>query len=367
MGGFPALSFEDATSYWKMPESADIVRAIVETAREWREPDYPKREAAVEKTLKASNTFTTEAIAFAVNQQLSLLEDDELKAWAPRRLPVQAVSVGVLNAGNVPFIGLQDFLAVILSGHRYIGSVSSRSPALLPSFAADISDRIDLAADFVDADLLFHQVDAVIATGSNETAEWVSSRCDEAGISPERRLIRSHRFSVAVLDGRESLEELEHLAEDALLHEGFGCRNVAVIWAPAGHSPDDFLDALARFRAVFPAHASTPGRLKMQQAFLEAVSAPHAHGEGLEFLLSKGDPDVQPPGHIRWSEYVNLDEVRMWLLDNKKTIQLVVTRQDMREQLGTDLPGGVLGEAQRPALNWRPDERDVMSFLASLA
>jgi hypothetical protein len=57
----------------------------------------------------------------------------------------------------------------------------------------------------------------------------------------------------------------------------------------------------------------------------------------------------------------------MWLLHNKETIQLVVTRQDMREELGTDLPGGVLGEAQRPALNWRPDERDVMSFLASLA
>jgi hypothetical protein len=350
-----------------MPEIGEIVRAIAETARAWRDPDYSKREAAVEKTLEAANTFTREAIAFAVNQQVSLLGYDELNAWAPRRLPAEPLNVGVLNAGNLPFVGLQDFLAVILSGHRYIGSVSSRSPELLPAFAADISGRVHIAADFVDPDLLFDPVDAVIATGSDETAEWVSSRCDESGISPERRLVRSHRFSVAVLDGRESLDELENLAEDALLHEGFGCRNVAVVWAPAGHSPDDLLHAFARFRAVFPAHASTPGRIKMQQAFLEAVGAPHAHGEGLEFLLSKGDPDVQPPGHVRWSEYTNLDEVRMWLLHNKDAIQLVVTRQGMRERLGTDLHVGVLGESQRPALNWRPDERDIMTFLADLA
>lgn len=349
-----------------MPEVRELVRAIADTAREWREPDHPTRKAAVEQTLAASNTFTKEAIAFAVNQQLSLLKEDALNAWAPPHIPVRPVLVGVLNPGNVPFVELQDFLAVILSGCSYLGSVSSRSPALLPSFASDVSARTRLEAEFVDADVLFDRADSVITTGSDETAGWVSARCDETGISLDRRLIRGHRISAAILDGRETLDELERLAEDTLLHEGFGCRNVAVIWAPSDHSPDDLLDAFAQFRAVFPAHESTPGRLKMQQAFLEAVGVPHAHGDGLEFLMSKGDPDVQPPGHIRWSEYTNLDEVRSWLQGSRDNLQLVVLREGMRRQLGAELPFGKLGEAQRPGLDWRPDERDVMSFLADL-
>src|SRR5690625_7069703 len=63
---------------------------------------------------------------------------------------------------------------------------------------------------------------------------------------------------------------------------------------------------MAAFRGVFPAHEKTPGSLKMHQAMLAAVEHPHAYGEGLEFLVSKGPPEVQIPGHVRWSEYDDL-------------------------------------------------------------
>ena len=349
-----------------MPDLHDIADAIAETARAWRDPEYVPRESAVRETLRAFNSFTAEAVAFAVNQQVDLLNKDALLAWAPTLPPTVALDVGVLNAGNVPFVGMQDFLAVILSGHRYLGSVSSKSPALLPSFVADVCNRCALHAEFAEAEALFNQVAAVIATGSDETAKWVTSRCNESRISPSRRLIRGHRFSVAIIDGAEAIGELENLAEDALLHEGFGCRNVSLVWAPSGYSPDALLEAFARFRAVFPPHTRTPGRLKMQQAFLEAIDAPHAHGEGLEFLMSKGDPDVQAPGHVRWTEYESIDEVRRWVLRHRSEIQLIVARRGLHDRLGPDLPVGVLGEAQRPPLDWCPDEGDVMTFLTEL-
>lgn len=359
-------SFADAISCWKMPHRPDIISVIAETARDWRDPEYERRAAAVKETLKASNTFTAEAVAFAVNQQVSLINEDALMDWAPARPSAVELRIGVLNAGNVPFVGMQDFLAVSLSGHRYIGSVSSRSPALLPSFVADVCSRTPLDADFVETEVLFNRAQAVIATGSDETAAWVTTQCEKSGIPTSRRLIRGHRYSVAIIDGAETENELESLAEDALLHEGFGCRNVSLVWAPDGHSPDALLEAFARFRAVFPAHARTPGRLKMQQAFLEAIDAPHAHGEGLEFLMSKGDPDVQAPGHVRWTEYDSIDEVRQWLLQHRSEIQLVVARRALHTRLAPELPIGTLGEAQRPALNWCPDERDVMTFLVEL-
>ena len=136
---------------------------------------------------------------------------------------------------------------------------------------------------------------------------------------------------MAVVDGRETEEERDGLTEDALLHDGYGCRNVALIWAPKDLSPDAYLESMAAFRAVFPPHRDTPGALKMQQALLAALHLPHAYGEGLEFLLSNGEADVQGPGHLRWVAYEDLGEVAAWLARHTETIQLVVARSEVAE------------------------------------
>ncbi len=359
------------------------IGAVVDAAKDWSDPEYPRRAEAVDTTLEADNSFTEEAVAFAVNQQMSLLTADDLRSWIGDRRAEREMEVGVLNAGNVPLVGLQDFLAVVLTGHRYRGSTSSKSPELLPAFVADLASRCqDLEASFLDVHELLERVEALMATGSDDTVGWIHEQADVYGIPRERRLVRGHRFAVAVLGGDESEEDYERLAEDALLHEGLGCRNVAVVWAPRGTSPDALLDALARFRAVFPAHESTPRRLKMQQAFLEAVDAPHAYGEGLEFLVSKGEPEAQQPGHIRWTEYTEPAEILRWLRQNADRVQLVVAGDGVARRVTEDdreaendrtdgrraLPirSEHLGQAQRPSLSWRPDGVDVVAFLARL-
>ena len=150
------------------------------------------------------------------------------------------------------------------------------------------------------------------------------------------------------------------------MHDGHGCRNVALIWAPADLNPDPYLDAMARFRGVFPVHPEVPGTLQMQQAFLEATDQSHAYGEGLEFLLSRGAPEPQRPGHIRWTEYDALDDVGEWLDAHADGLQHVTARAGLAEQIGTDLPIAPLGTAQRPRLDWTPDGRDTVAFLSRL-
>ncbi|ARA92626.1 hypothetical protein AWN76_005225 [Rhodothermaceae bacterium RA] len=350
------------------PTQADVRAAVVEVASRWQDPDHPRRADAVAATLAAPNRFTAEAVAFAVNQQMSLLTPEALTAWASGTWAAAPLTVGVLNAGNVPLAGLQDALAVLLAGHHYLGTVSSKSPALLPAFLAEVREHLPvLPVRFVEAATLFAEAEAVIATGSDETADRVAAQCEAHGIPPARRLLRGHRFGVAVIDGQESDDEREMLAEDALLHEGYGCRNVALIWAPAGLAPDPYLDAFAAFRSVFPVHPDLPGALRMQQAFLEATGQPHAYGEGLEFLLSRGAPEPQRPGHIRWVEYEDLDEVNRWLHEHAGRIQIVVARDGLRARLAAGDRLEPLGMAQRPALDWRPDGVDTMAFLAQLS
>jgi len=344
-----------------------VIEAVTAAASNWQDPDHPPRAEAVSATLEASNRFTEPAIAFAINQQMAELSASALQEWGGGCWSQHPLRVGVLNAGNIPLVGLQDLLAVLITGHAYVGALSSKSPHLLPAFADEIQQHApDVPIAFEDADLLFQRVDALIATGQDDTIEWAAAQCEAHDVAPGRRLLRGHRYGVAVIDGQESEDEREQLAEDMLLHEGAGCRSVAIVWAPTGLNPDPYLNAMALFRGVFPVHPDMPGTLQMQQAFLDATDQPHAYGEGLEFLLSRGAPEPQRPGHIRWTEYDVLDRVSDWLHKHEATVQHVAARDQLVRQLDAPNTVASLGTAQRPALDWQPDGRDTIAFLAAL-
>jgi hypothetical protein len=351
---------------------AEIIRALESAAIRWSDPQYPARAAAIESTLACENRFTLEAIAFAIDQQMAQVRESVLRDWIRGRRTGSERTVGVLNAGNVPLAGLQDLLAVLLTGNAYLGVTSSKSPYLLPAFVADCGSEITRRARFSSFDEMLVDASALIATGTDETRDEVRQRAIDAGISEADMLLRGNRFSIAVIDGREHDDDLDGLAEDILLHEGFGCRNVAIVFAPEESAPDGLLDAMARFRAVFPAHDRTPGALSMHRAMLAAVDAPHAYGVGLEFLVSKGVPEVQLPGHMRWSPYGALDEVATWAAENRSQLQVIVGRERLLSELlargncPKSIETAQPGETQRPAIDWRPDGIDTIEFLTRL-
>jgi Acyl-CoA reductase (LuxC) len=221
-----------------------LIEAVGEQAALWSDPAFPDRAQAVERTLLLDNTFTEEAIAFAVNQQVALATPEGLREWLRGRRISRAMDIAVLNPGNVPFVEFQDVLAVVLTGHRYLGALSSRSPYLLPAFIAGVAARVaTLPVRFVTFAAAVQNAEAVIASGDAATVEQIAVVCESNSIGPQFRLLRGHRFGVAILDGQETEDELEAVAEDALMHEGRGCRNVAIIWAPAGYAPDALLEA----------------------------------------------------------------------------------------------------------------------------
>lgn len=340
---------------------SDICKSLATAAENWRDIDFPGRASAIEATLGADNRFTEEAIHFAVNQQIHQLTEENLRSWVGDRKNGSGDLVCVLNPGNVPFADLQDFVAAVITGCSYRGSVSKKSPFLLPAFAMDVKRALPtLNAEFVSRDQLFPGAAKVIATGNDAALDWTMERVRDANINEDDVLLRGWGFGVGILSGNETPDQLEHLAEDALLHEGRGCRNVAVLFAPEGYDPDPLLDAFAHFRGVFPAHAETGGAIELQRAFLAAVESPHAYGEDMSFLLSKGQPEVQQPGHIRLVEYKSIDEAKEWITENDDSIQVIVSAQPDRID---DARSEAFGSAQRPRLGWNQSGFDVIDFL----
>ncbi|PSQ99482.1 MAG: hypothetical protein BRD48_04205 [Bacteroidetes bacterium QS_9_68_14] len=357
--------------------AAGRVRAVAGAARAWRDPDHDARAEAVQQTLDAPGRFTTEALAFAVNAATHALSAAErMRAWLGERSApagTHVVAVAPSEEGG-PLVGLRAALAAFLAGHRVVFRAPGASPALVPAFMQAARQRADEEGPaFATAPALpeaLEQADAAIGGGDEEARASFEARCAEAQVPPERRRWRGPAFAVAVLDGHESDDEREELAEDALLYDGWGRRSVRLVWAPAGTDPDPYFQAMARFRAVFPVHEDTPGALQMQKAFLEARDEPHAHGDGLEFLVSRGAPQVQPPGHVRWVEYDALGEVQGWLArhaarDGDPSVQAVLAREDVRERLdGVPAPAWPLGTAHRHVLE-APGE-GVLDFAAGL-
>jgi hypothetical protein len=300
---------------------------------------------------------------------MTLLAPENLRCWVHAYpIATSARTVGVIHEGNLPLDGLQDLLAIWLMGHAYRGVLSSESPHLLLAFTESVRERSsDLDAAFVALDALWEPSDAMIAGDLDDDAlASLQASCTSQGIEPKRRSLRKRRYGVGVLDGLEDEDERMELAEDVLLHEGLGSRHLGILWAPESLAPDNYLESFALFRGVFPAHSRTSGSLKMKKAFLEAVEAPHAYGEGLEFLMSKGPPEVQDPCHIRWATYRSLDEVIAWLTAHQAEIQPVLFGERLKPALGEVASSDRFGTAHRPGIDWRPDEVDVLSFLAGL-
>lgn len=346
---------------------SSLITALVKAACIWSDLNQPCRIDAVQSTLTVSNSFTEAALEFAIDQQMNQLTESALVNWIGDQKPSQVHQVGVINAGNVPFVGLQDLLAVLLCGHSYAGVLSSKSPYLLPAFVQTVRDLgADLEVSFVDRRAMWQRVQVVIATGSDPAIAQISSRARESGIPANKCLFRSNRFGIAILDGQETDRDLDDLALDVLLHEGMGCRNVALIFAPESLKPDQLLTHFAQMRGVFPAHPSTPGRLERQRAYLVAVNQPHAYGDGLEFLISKGPSDAQSPGHVRWVEYSGFDEIVDCVEGLLNRIQCIVARKGLHKMLPEAWEPEVLGTAQMPALEWQPDRINIIEFLCNL-
>lgn len=281
------------------------IQAIAAVAQRWQDPDYMRRATAVEQTLASPNRYTEEGLAFALNHLMHHLSEESLRAHAGK---VDAANQQILirTENQAPLASFSAALAAVLRGYEVHVERCEASPWLLHAFW-------------------------------NEVEEIGGNLCVVSDAAPDPSIpviAIKKKMTIAVIDGKEHREARENLAEDLFLHDGQADENVTLLWAPADLTPDVYLETFAQFRSIFPAHPGTMGSLKMQQAFLKARNVSHAYGEGFEFLVSKGEPDVQTFGHVRWVPYTTIRDVESWLEERRVEIKAVVSRKPLAKVSG---------------------------------
>mgnify|MGYP001483991341 CR=1 FL=1 len=172
------------------------------------------------------------------------LQETVLTRWAAQyEIPASRntpLTAGIIMAGNIPLVGFHDWLCVFISGHNALVKPSAKDNVLIRHLVEKLGEWEPAVLQQTRFAEMLKGCDAYIATGSNN-----SSRYFEYYFARYPHIIRRNRTSVAVLDGTETAEEMEKLADDVHQYFGLGCRNVTMIYVPRKY---DFIPLLTAFK-----------------------------------------------------------------------------------------------------------------------
>ena len=317
-------------------------------------PLYEKFNLEIDRAKHYNGWFTRENIEFSLNQWSEALTEGNLNTWlAPYDLGnISPKTVGIIMAGNIPLVGFHDFISVLLSGHKVLVKQSSNDQRLLPIIAEYlISLDLEYTNKIIFTDGKMLNFDAVIATGSNNTARYF-----EYYFKSKPSIIRKNRNSVAVLTGNETKAELEALGNDVFRYFGLGCRNVSKLYVPENYDFDNFYKAIEPWNQLSN-HAKYANNYDYNKA-VYLMSEFKFLDNG--FLVLRPSQEWSSPiSTLFFENYKDLQVLKQQLKENNEKIQCIVSSGFTK----TEVP---FGQTQHPELWDYADNVNTMAFLEKL-
>ncbi len=267
--------------------------------------------------------------------------------------PTNSKKVVVIMAGNIPFAGLHDLLCVLLTGHRFLGKVSSKDGHLISSIIDLLHEINPEFKDLIElSEVTLHGFDAVIATGSDN-----SSRYFEYYFKNYPTIIRKHRNSIAVLTGNETEQELTQLSDDIFMYFGLGCRNVSMLLVPAGY---DFKLLLKAFKAW--QNLDTHNKYMNNYEFQKTINLMNLIDHiDTDFMLLKLNESIgSTVGVVHYKEYDSIQTVLSFIDSHKSDLQCIVGDNKV-------IPSAIpFGTSQNPSIDEFADGIDTIEFIGKL-
>ncbi|MCW5920886.1 MAG: acyl-CoA reductase [Saprospiraceae bacterium] len=318
-------------------------------------------DAAIQQSYIENRWFTEENTRNALKAIAeAFLEKEKLEAWAAQYPVSKSLhpdkTIGLVMAGNIPLVGFHDWLCVFAAGQRAKVKLSDKDKRLLPLLVKIMGKWSHEAweyTEFVAENESLSGFDAVVATGSNNTARYF-----EQYFSKYPHIIRRNRNAVAVLNGLETMADLYALGSDIFTYFGLGCRNVSKIYVPHGYHFDTLLEALHEYRDII--HHDKYKNNFDYNLTLFILNKIDYKNNGC--LLLKEDPALQARiASVHYEYYDDLFDIDARLAEKKEEIQCVVSNVKLR-----DFAALPFGKSQMPGLGDYADGVDVMLFLTGL-
>ena len=322
-----------------MKHIVDIFSALGEQLTRFGGDENSNR--IIEEAIAANGWFTRVDILRAVEAiRVEMLDRAKLESWLNNYTKsAQPKRVAVIMAGNIPLVGFFDLLCVLAAGHECHLKPSSKDSVLMRYIVEQLRD-IDpnIAIYNYSADAAY---DMAIATGGDDANAYFREH-----FTGTRTLLRGSRHSVAVLNGKESAEELRALYNDISAYSGLGCRSVSMLFVPQGYIP--------AFECGVAENAKLKRNVQAMRATLTIEGA--EFWDAGAFIMRRGEDFAQSLAVVTIREYADIENVKVWLNSNAEHIQCVVSNIGIED-------AQPLGRAQYPALMDYADGVDTMRFL----
>jgi hypothetical protein len=297
--------------------------------------------------------YTPEQVYFSIQSWAEALTAENINKWLSAYKMDEnnenPKTIALILAGNIPLVGFHDFLSVLITGNKALIKTSSNDQHLLPFLAKyliAVDENLKGSITFVEGKL--ENFDAVIATGSNNTARYF-----EYYFKDKPSIIRKNRNSAAILTGKETSENLEALGEDIFRYFGLGCRNVSKLFIPKDYSFEAFFQAMFKYQDVIHYEKYANNYDYNKAVFLMSNFKLLDNG----FLTLKEDSSYASPiSSVFYEYYENLEELEKRLQEDTDQIQCIVS-----DNLTTN--SIAFGETQKPQLWDYADNVDTISFL----
>ncbi|HUH25753.1 MAG TPA: acyl-CoA reductase [Flavobacterium sp.] len=303
---------------------------------------------------ESNSWFKREQLEFAFQSWSEALTIENLDQWLANYEVTEErlKTVGLILAGNIPMVGFHDVLSVLISGNKAQIKLSSNDQLLIPillkyltSVEPEFANRYEITKGKLE------HFDAVVATGSNNTARYF-----DFYFGKYPNIIRKNRNSVAVLNGNETEEELTALGEDIFRYYGLGCRNVSKLFVPKGYNFDAFFEGMFAYKHIIEDEKYANNYDYNKAVFLMSNFNILDNG----FLTIKEDTSFTSPiSSVFYEYYDDLNQVTSKLETNTEAIQCVVSNDLIKGSLP-------FGSTQKPQLWDYADNVDTMNFLLSL-
>lgn len=306
----------------------------------------------VNKTFIYNTWFTIDNINQALqNIAIEFLNKEKLENWisgyGSKITTHDTKTIAIVAAGNIPMVAFHDILCVLISGNKLQLKLSEKDQYLLPFL---LEQLINIEPDFnelISIQFKLEKFDAIIATGSNNTAKHFAYY-----FGKYKNIIRRNRNSVAILTGEETKEDIENLGHDIFDYFGLGCRNVSKIFVPEKYDLYSLKDGLTKHIGVNQ-HNQYMNNLDYQRTLYLMNQTPLID---IDFInIVENNSLHSPISCLHVERYKRLEDVKKNIAEQTENIQCVVGKGYLE-----------FGKSQQPGLSDYADNVDTMEFILNL-
>lgn len=282
------------------------------------------------------------------------LDEKTLRQWTSQyKIDNGHARVGLVLAGNIPAVGWHDIQCTFVAGHKALIKYSEKDRVIIPFLIKTLNRLAPESIEYFEEVDRLKDFDAVIATGSDNTARYF-----ESYFSKYPHIIRKNRNAVGVLYGDETNEALYLLGKDVFTFFGLGCRNVSKIYVPQHYNFTPLLEALHQYNGLVH-NNKYKNNFDYNIALFLLNKVPYQNNGSI--IIREDERLTSRIASIHYECYDDNDHLKDLLNEKRDLIQCIVSNKPIE---GFDV--FELGKAQQPRLADYADGIDTMAFLTSL-